>query len=67
MKWHWLDPRLWFHLSWWKYLFEKKDPYESWFTVLWCRMRGHPYGVVWYNPGGMEPDMSCNGCGDDLG
>lgn len=38
-----------------------------------CRWRGHsdstgrPYGVVYYNPNGWEPDMHCLNCGDDLG
>jgi hypothetical protein len=32
-----------------------------------CRARNHPYGVVWFNVGGLEPDMTCYGCGEDLG
>lgn len=32
-----------------------------------CRWRGHPAGLVWYNVGGLEPNMHCNGCGEDLG
>jgi len=32
-----------------------------------CRARNHPYGVGWYNVGGYEPDMTCQGCGEDLG
>jgi len=67
MKWNWLDPRIWFHKGWWEYLFENKSPHESWLRVIWCRMQGHPTSVVWYNPGGTEPDMTCTGCGDDLG
>lgn len=31
-----------------------------------CRWRGHPAGVVW-NSHGLEPDMTCKGCGEDLG
>jgi hypothetical protein len=55
---------------WWKYIFEK-SPYRyndvpRW-TVWWCRMRGHPAGPVWYNPRGLEPDMTCKNCGDDIG
>ena len=38
----------------------------SWFNVLWCRMRGHPAGVIWYSSG-WEPNMHCKNCGDDLG
>jgi len=46
-----------------KFLFEKP------FTIrkLLCRRKGHPCGVVWYNPGGLEPDMHCRNCGDNLG
>ena len=32
-----------------------------------CRATGHPCGVVFYNAGGTEPDMTCVGCGEDLG
>ena len=31
-----------------------------------CRAKGHPAGVVWYS-NGLEPDMHCKGCGEDLG
>jgi len=54
-------------MSFLKYLFEKKSPYYSWFEVILCRFRKHPAGVVWYNVNGLEPDMTCKGCGDDLG
>jgi hypothetical protein len=52
----------------WKYLLEQKA-YEdiSWVSVIWCRLRNHPAGVVWYNPNGYEPDMHCKNCGDNLG
>lgn len=53
----------WFDPNWYRYLLK---PWKG-FRVLWCRMRGHPYGVVWYNPGGFEPDMTCKNCGEDLG
>jgi hypothetical protein len=49
------------------YLFAPKDEDVSWPRVVWCRFRGHPYGVIWYNPNGMEPDMTCTNCYDDLG
>lgn len=35
--------------------------------TAWCRLRGHPAGVWFYNPGGYEPDMRCKNCEDDLG
>lgn len=50
-----------------KYMFEKKSPDVNWFTVVCCRIKGHPNGVVWYNFNGLEPDMTCKGCGDNLG
>lgn len=37
------------------------------FTRAVCRWRGHPAGVWWFNVGGLEPDMHCKGCGEDLG
>lgn len=58
--------KLIFTLAWWKYLFEKPRHYNI-LKVALCRARGHPDGVVWYNPGGLEPDMHCRNCGDDLG
>lgn len=64
----WLNGRLWrwiqnhdWRWSWWisrqlAYLFRCQ-----------CRARNHPYGVGWYNVMGLEPDMDCTGCGEDLG
>ena len=46
-----------------KYLFEK--PFT--FRRLICRWQSHKCGVIWYNIGGIEPDMHCKNCGDDLG
>lgn len=64
----------WLTKSWWKYLFLEIDAKNQkfWRTVG-CRRRGHcnklgePYGVIFYNPNGWEPDMTCLNCGDDLG
>ena len=61
----------WFYFSWWKYLFHKIN-WADWreinpFAHVACRAKGHPQGVVWYNPSGLEPDMHCKNCGDDLG
>lgn len=63
------------HSSWWTYvLAPTKDPgYTSkWalidrWNVIRCRWRGHPAGVVFYNTYGLEPDMTCKGCGDYVG
>lgn len=60
----------WFTISWYKYLFEKRSDYYGdvgLIKTIICRMRNHPKGVVWYNPRGLEPDMHCKYCGDDLG
>lgn len=67
----------WFSRWWWSYLFERPDHYArryqsdwlaiDWLKRLWCRLRNHPAGVVWYNPGKFEPNMRCKDCGDDLG
>lgn len=52
-------------LEWWKYMFAYKSRWVSWPTVLWCRLRGHPYPYIWYSQK-LEPDMTCENCGDDL-
>jgi hypothetical protein len=57
----------WFQLWWWRYLSEPRARGNSWPCVLWCRMRGHPAGEVFYNSGGFEPDHHCKTCGDNLG
>lgn len=58
----------WFNRHWWHYLLApRRDGDESWLRVLWCRLRYHPYPVVWFNATGYEPDMHCTNCGDDLG
>ncbi len=59
----------WFTRDWWRYLLApRSDSHVSWLTVILCRLRGHPCGVVWYTgPTAMEPDMTCRDCGDDLG
>ena len=60
----------WFTKDWYKYLFEKRPrelyPLPFW-KVLWCRYKGHPNGIVFYNAGGEEPDTSCKDCGDEIG
>jgi len=64
----------WFDLSWWQYLLDTRvstrfPPKYGWlgWGRLWCRIQGHRSGVIWFNPGGFEPDMHCKNCGDDLG
>lgn len=63
-------PIEWFLPSWWGYLLSK--PADGWSLVnLWtsfnCRRRSHPAGPIYFNAGGLEPNMTCRGCGDDIG
>jgi hypothetical protein len=60
----------WFTRMWWSYVLTdhhvRKDYANYWQRCL-CRARGHRgYGVVWHSHG-LEPDMTCLGCGEDLG
>ena len=34
---------------------------------IWCRLKGHPNGMVFYNVNGYEPDTSCVDCGEEIG
>lgn len=54
-------------IEWLKYMFKPPAYGTKWYEAVWCRWRNHPAGVVWYNPNGLEPDMHCKFCGDDLG
>lgn len=66
----WWGIQMWFDKWWWKYLFSPKDKrYDDtpWSTLIWCRIRNHPAGVFWFNPGETEPDNHCRNCGEDLG
>jgi len=62
-----------FTLWFWSYIFHRpmrsryNDEWHWKLRLIWCRMRNHPAGVVWYNPNGYEPDMTCKNCGEDIG
>ena len=68
---------VWWDVWWWRYLLAPPSHYArgwrsdnrlvDWFYRIRCRLRGHPEGTVYYNPGALEPDTHCKGCGDDLG
>jgi hypothetical protein len=66
-----MKPRLidWFCLGWYKYLFSDlnwaDDGRFHKLQVIWCRIKGHPRGPIWFSSG-FEPDMSCKDCGDEL-
>jgi len=51
------------YISYLGYLFEKPFTIRKFF----CRLGGHKCGVWFYNPNGLEPDMHCMNCDDDLG
>ena len=53
----------WLTIDWYKYIL---FPWKGMDAVL-CRMGGHRCGVIWYTSWGVEPDMHCKNCGDDLG
>jgi hypothetical protein len=66
------DPMKWFSLEFWKYLFSGRMTPRNRFMGCGrlgraiCRAKGHPSGPIWYS-NGLEPDMRCKVCGDDLG
>jgi hypothetical protein len=53
----------WFTKEWWLYLLQKPLTFRK----FRCRIKGHPNGVIWHNIGGLEPDMRCKDCKDNLG
>jgi hypothetical protein len=69
VMWIWAIP------DYFQYLFRKADHphYASLNTIedMWvrfvCRIKYHPCGAVFYNPGGDEPDPKCKECGDEIG
>ena len=59
-------PKSW----WWRHWEDHYLPpalFGNYLSRCLCRARNHPAGVYWYNVGGLEPDMQCRGCGEDLG
>jgi hypothetical protein len=62
---HWSN---WFCIDFYQYLFAKAD--DPGWTSKWdrflCRLQHHPDGMIFYNPGGEEPDYRCKRCGDEL-
>jgi len=56
-----------FCITWWKYLLKKPKDRKDWARYISCRLNNHKDGPIWYNPDGVEPDMRCKRCGEDLG
>ncbi len=70
MRWLWEHLPIWGVIGRFQYAFMPLPRWvgnrrEGW-HIRWCRFRGHP-GIVFYNPGGFEPDMHCTRCGEDTG
>ena len=53
----------WFCLGWYRYLLEDNTGWRN----IWCRLRGHPMGEIFFNTGGLEPDHRCRNCHEIIG
>ena len=61
-----IDIRPW-DTEWWRYILKSKAEKDIlWIRVILCRIRNHPEGPIWYNPYGLEPNMRCKNCYDNL-
>jgi hypothetical protein len=38
--------------------------WKTYCVTVWCRLRHHPAGQVFFSSGGLEPDESCRNCGE---
>jgi hypothetical protein len=59
-RWHYLK---WITWHYWIYIFKNNSGLQN----ISCRLRGHPNGPIYYNPGGLEPDWHCIDCDEYLG
>ena len=61
----------WLVPSWWHYLLadlpRPRFGYRSKWERVWCRIRGHPLGEIFFTLTRDEPDHRCRGCGENLG
>ena len=60
----WSAMRYW---CWWEDRFHNSLWVQEYFRRVKCRWQGHPKGIVFNNPGGLEPDTHCSNCGEDIG
>lgn len=57
----------WLRPCFWRRVFAApSDRHISRRTAVWCRLRGHPNGAIFFNSYGYEPDDRCKDCYDDL-
>lgn len=59
----WYEWRYWLRTGRWRLTFTD----ETRVYRIYCRLRGHPRGEIYYNPGGIEPDHRCKDCGEEIG
>jgi len=57
----------WFTLEWYKYLLDQPYRQKRTWAMVWCRVKGHPSGTIFYNLNGTEPNPYCKDCGEDIG
>lgn len=50
-----------------RYLFAKPYNIPLDIHIVWCRIKGHPNGVVFYRTYGDCPDTRCKDCGEEIG
>ena len=55
------------HIEGWKYLLSKPHNRPLDWLIFWCRLKGHPSGIVYYRSFGNCPDTRCKECGEDIG
>ena len=55
------------HLWWWRGLLLCRNFGFGVWRNVWCWIRGRHGDPIWYNGAGLEPDMRCQDCGEDLG
>jgi hypothetical protein len=64
----WIWPQWYYYLIWGCSYGQRKRwgrRVENW-NHLMCRIRCHPCGPIFFNPGGLEPDGHCKNCGDEI-
>lgn len=50
---------------WYQYLFAPLNGDIGWLKTIWCRLKNHPAGIIYYSDG-FEPNNHCKNCGDEL-
>ena len=55
------------NLWWWKCLFRCRNHGYGYWRNVQCLIKGKHDPVIWYTSSGLEPDMRCQNCAEDLG